>query len=99
MYDIIFVGSGFASSFFLRRRLQMSPASARFLVLERGPYVQHADQVADRRNSPVAAKSTFRVDTPDGAEVNKRWQFNIGFGGSSNCWWGGRLVCYPAISR
>ena len=95
-YDIIYVGSGFASSFFLRKRLQMSPASSRFLVLERGPYVQHADQVADRRNSPVAAQSTFRVDTPEGAETNKRWQFNIGFGGSSNCWWGGTPRMLPS---
>ena len=88
-YEFIFVGSGFACSFFLRKRLQMSPVSARFLVLERGPLVQHADQVTDRRNSPVETQSTFRVDTPEGVITNKRWYFNVGFGGSSNCWWGG----------
>lgn len=95
-YDTIFVGSGFACSFFLRKRLHLSPASARFLVLERGPLVQHADQVADRRNSPIAAQSTFRVDSPEGVETHKRWQFNIGFGGSSNCWWGGTPRMLPS---
>ncbi len=94
-YDTIFIGSGFACSFFLRKRLQRSPDSARFLVLERGPLVQHPDQVANRRNSPVEAQSTFRVDTPKGVETDKLWQFNIGFGGSSNCWWGGSPRMLP----
>lgn len=67
----------------------MSPALTRFLVLERGPLVQHADQIADRRNSSIETQSTFRVDTPEGVKTNKRWYFNVGFGGSSNCWWGG----------
>ena len=95
-YDTILVGSGFACSFFLRKRLQLSPAAARFLVLERGPLVQHADQIADRRNSPVTTSSTFRVDEQAGSESKKIWQFNIGFGGSSNCWWAGTPRMLPS---
>ena len=95
-YDTILVGSGFACSFFLRKRLQLSPAAARFLVLECGPLVQHADQIADRRNSPVTTSSTFRVDEQAGSESKKIWQFNIGFGGSSNCWWAGTPRMLPS---
>lgn len=84
-YDIVFIGSGFASGFFLRKRLQTSAPNARFLVLERGPLVQRHDQIADRRNTPVSNINTYRMTSPDGAETNKVWQFNIGFGGSSNC--------------
>lgn len=95
-YDIVFIGSGFACSFFLRKRLELSPDTARFLVLERGPLVQHPDQVANRRNSPVETLSTYRQVAPEGVETNKIWQFNIGFGGSSNCWWGGSPRMLPS---
>lgn len=70
-FDTILVGSGFACSFFLRKRLQMSSTSAKFLVLERGPLVQHADQIADRRNSPITTQSTFRVVMPKGLNQRK----------------------------
>ena len=35
-YDLIVVGSSFASAFFLREYLSHAPADARVLVLERG---------------------------------------------------------------
>lgn len=95
-YDIVFIGSGFASSFFLRKRLQRASADARFLVLERGPLVQHPDQIADRRHSPVDMAATYRITAPEGARTNKVWQFNIGFGGSSNCWWAGTPRMLPS---
>lgn len=95
-YDIVFIGSGFASSFFLRKRLETAAPDARFLVLERGPMVQHQDQIADRRSSPVTARRTYRITAPEGVQTNKVWQFNIGFGGSSNCWWGGTPRMLPA---
>jgi uncharacterized alpha-E superfamily protein len=35
-YDVIIVGTGFASSFFLMRHLERAPQTSRILVLERG---------------------------------------------------------------
>ena len=42
-FDLILVGTGFASSFFLRKYLEKSPLDNRVLVLERGimcPYTE-----------------------------------------------------------
>jgi choline dehydrogenase-like flavoprotein len=89
VYDTIIVGSGFASSFFLHAHLRRMPATARVLVLERGPHADHAWQVEHRSNSPVDEATTFeRAGDPA-----KEWLFSVGFGGSSNCWW----ACTPRM--
>ncbi|MEO1314362.1 MAG: GMC family oxidoreductase [Pseudomonadota bacterium] len=74
----------------------MLPNSGKYLVLERGPLVQHPDQVANRQNSPIRTLESYRQVAPEGVEHDKIWQFNIGFGGSSNCWWGGSPRMLPA---
>lgn len=95
-YDIVFVGSGFACSFFLRKRLQVGPSRARYLVLERGPVYPHEKQVADRRNSPIVAADTYRLETEPRDGFTKSWLFTIGFGGGSNCWWAGTPRMLPS---
>lgn len=80
-YDAVFVGTGFATSFFLSKWLDRSRKGARALVLERGRDEPHAWQLANRRNSSTNTTDTFVNETPA-----KDWGFNIGFGGSSNCW-------------
>jgi choline dehydrogenase-like flavoprotein len=82
-YDLVVIGTGFGSSFFLHKALQRLPASARILVLERGGMFTHDWQIANRRNSDVQSERTIRV-----AEGEKPWRFTIGFGGGTNCWWG-----------
>lgn len=85
-WPFIFVGSGFATTFFLagmRHRHNLSDV----LVIERGPLTPHAEQIANRRNSPVESGSLYqRSGAP-----NKHWMFTIGAGGGSNCWW----ACTP----
>ncbi|MGB4401034.1 MAG: GMC oxidoreductase [Daejeonella sp.] len=90
-YDLVVVGTGFASSFFLQKYLSKAPVTAKVLVLERGYLFPHADRLKIARgettedtNINVAAENTF-VNTN---EVSKKWIFTTGFGGSSNCWWG-----------
>jgi choline dehydrogenase-like flavoprotein len=83
-FDIVAVGSGFATSFFLRALLERQRGRPRVLVLERGPLVPHEWQVRHRANSPIDEESTFHHR----ARVPKSWRFNIGFGGGSNCWTG-----------
>lgn len=89
-YDLIVVGTGFASSFFLKKYLEKQQGDKRVLVLERGHFFSHADRLKNKRNEPTASKNmnpeyedTFVNLTPE-----KKWPFTTGFGGCSNCWWG-----------
>jgi len=89
-YDVIFVGSGFASSFFLMRYLEHAPASARVLVLERGNEDSKAWQLENRRHSSLAPEDVFDNLTPE-----KEWYTSPGFGGNSKCWLGGTTRMMP----
>jgi choline dehydrogenase-like flavoprotein len=89
-YDLIVVGTGFASTFFLKKYLERAPANARVLVLERGILHSHQNRLALLRGESVSyehaltqADATFNNQNP-----GKPWIFDVHFGGSSNCWWG-----------
>lgn len=88
-FDLIVVGTGFGSSFYLHKYLQHARSDARILVLERGGIQDTNWQVAERRNSDIDHTATFlKQGMPD-----KAWRFTIGFGGGSNCWW----ACTPRM--
>lgn len=91
-YDLAVVGSSFASSFFLYEYLKHAPANARVVVLERGALWSHDRQISERSNSPFDTDSQY---TAVGAH-SKAWNFSIGFGGGSNCWWGNTPRLMPA---
>src|SRR5882672_3933346 len=59
-FDVIVVGTGFASSFFLKRYLEHAPSAARVLVLERGGQDTKPWQLENRRTSSLAPKEVFR---------------------------------------
>lgn len=88
-YTLVAVGTGFATSFFLQRVLKLFGANASILVLERGPHVSHADQIAARPARPLDGAASIAL----GGAVAKPWKFSIGMGGGSNCWWG----CTPRM--
>ena len=79
-FDVVVVGSGFGSLFFVEGYLRKRPA-ARILILERGRDNSHAWQLEHLRNSDIPPESTFRK--PDGHKI---WNFTIGLGGGTNCW-------------
>lgn len=85
-HDLLVVGTGFASSFFLRGWLANAPATARILVLERGPHRTHANQLAKPGTIRNQALASYTNTNPD-----KPWRFALGFGGGSQCWW----ACTP----
>jgi choline dehydrogenase-like flavoprotein len=85
-FDLVLVGSGFASTFFLHRYLQRAAPAARVLVLERGELHEHRWQVTHQRE--LEREALAAVDVEQSA---KRWVFRLAFGGSSNCWW----ACTP----
>ena len=83
-YDLVLVGSSFASGFFLWEFLKTAPQDAKILVLEKGPYNSHQWRLKNKKNSSVFAPDTYIRKGLD----YKTWGFTVGFGGSSNCWTG-----------
>ena len=81
-YELIVVGTGFASSFFLHEYLRLRDDGARVLVLEKGEDRPHAWQLED----PTAIERASRasIESPN---REKDWRFSIALGGGSNCWW------------
>lgn len=90
MYDLVVVGTGFASTFFLKKYLSKASASAKVLVLERGHLYPHAERVKKGRgeDTPFSKLNVNYTDTFVNNTPEKRWVFQPAFGGSSNCWSG-----------
>jgi len=84
-YDVVVVGTGFASSFFLYSFLKKASPNTRILVLERGPKKDHQSQLKTRQTL-IVSEPYIKNLTP-----SKPWNFNLSFGGGSNCWW----ACTP----
>ena len=80
-WDVVIVGTGFGSMFFAHKYLQNRPDD-RVLFVELGDYKSWAWQIENRRNSDVPKSDVFTTKS------HKPWDFTIGLGGSSNCWWG-----------
>jgi choline dehydrogenase-like flavoprotein len=58
-YDVVIVGTSFASSFFLLRYLEHAAPNARILVLERGNEDTKVWQLTKRRHSSIDAEDVF----------------------------------------
>jgi choline dehydrogenase-like flavoprotein len=89
-YDVIIVGTGFASSFFLMRFLERGPQTARILVLERGNEDTKAWQLANRLHTSIDPDDLVENENP-----GKEWYTSPGFGGNSKCWMGGTTRMMP----
>ena len=89
-YDLVVVGTGFASTFFLKKYLEKAKPTASILVLERGYNYPHAERLKLKRGEPTTFKKYEEPWEKAILNVNKekRWPFTTGMGGCSNCWWG-----------
>jgi choline dehydrogenase-like flavoprotein len=87
-YDLVVVGTGFASSFFLYSYLKKARSDKKILVLERGRYDSHDWQLSNKSSSSLPFDSLFINRNRD-----KGWYFAPGFGGGSKIWWG----CTPRM--
>lgn len=76
-WDVVLVGSSFASMFFLRN---LSP-KLRVLIVEKGPLEPHEAQL----NSRLPAE---QITQDNRSNLPKRWVAHSLFGGNSNCWTG-----------
>lgn len=81
-FDVIIVGTGFASSFFLSAYLKKAKPAERILVLERGRIDSHVWQIQNKQTSSIPHQTTFVNNNPE-----KTWVYSMGFGGGSKCWW------------
>ncbi len=88
-YDLVIVGSSFASSFYLKKVLESNSNIKKILVLERGQYHSLQWQKENNRSSELDSNTSYERQGLD----HKKWQFTLGFGGSSNCWSG----CTPRM--
>ncbi|MEL6727172.1 MAG: GMC family oxidoreductase [Pseudomonadota bacterium] len=80
-YDLIVVGSGFGSLFFLKRYLERS-RNVRVALVEWGSDRPPTQQTLDNSNSSIP------VDECHNEIGGKAWNYTIGLGGGTNCWWG-----------
>jgi choline dehydrogenase-like flavoprotein len=87
-YDLILVGTSFASSFFLMEYARRAPRH-RVLVLERGPMLTHAEHGDRQYELEQESRGMYVNATPW-----KPWVFRVAFGGSSNCW----AACTPRLT-
>lgn len=88
-YDLVVIGSGFGSAFFLHRFLQLNTSYRKILVLEKGAVHSLDWQIDNQRVSALDPHLQFHKRGLD----NKAWNFNTSFGGGSNGWWG----CTPRM--
>lgn len=92
-FDVVVIGSGFGSLFFVDGYLRKRP-QARILLLERGRNNSYAWQLEQGRNSNIPPDSTFRR-----TDADKVWNFTIGLGGGTNCWFGQTPRFHPSDFR
>ena len=90
--DIVLIGTGFASTFFLSAILPRARPGLKIVVLERGGNVPHAKRIERRKDAEFDADGYYRTI----GDPNKKWRFSTGFGGSANCWTGNTPRMLPA---
>jgi len=90
-WDVVAIGSGFGSLFFLHKYLERRP-NDKVLILEKGGFNTLEWQLDNQKNSPINNEDTYR----NGGATDKPWAFTIGLGGSTNCWWGMTPRLHPS---
>lgn len=91
-YDLIIVGTGFASVFFLKKYLEKAPSNSRILILERGQSYSLKQRLKRKKTMPgeVAEHDVLSSGSEAVLNTNKKkpWVFEPNFGGGSNTWTG-----------
>ncbi len=88
-FDFIIVGSGFGSLFFLKKLLGLRP-NVRVAVVEWGRRNDYNWQLKNKLNSNINI-----ADTHSQPQKQKPWNYTIGLGGGTNCWWGQAMRLLP----
>ncbi|GGP71487.1 GMC oxidoreductase [Shewanella saliphila] len=89
-YEVVVIGSGFGSLFFIKQYLNKKP-NAKIAVIEWGENRSHSWQVTNNKNSEFSSSNTHAQDSH-----HKPWNYTIGLGGGTNCWFGQTPRFIPA---
>ncbi len=89
-YDLVVVGTGFASSFFLYKLHKEGKLPKKVLVLERGQIITNDQKRDEIRRGKRRSGINYKESNQSIVNKNpdKSWIFDPNFGGSSNCWMG-----------
>jgi choline dehydrogenase-like flavoprotein len=92
-YDLIVVGTGFASTFFLKKYLESKTRNVKVLVLERGKFETQDERLVQAKNKPYGQVGYITSNSDQGLIINnntpeKPWLFDPNFGGTSYSWTG-----------
>ena len=87
-YELIIIGSGFGSSFFLAEAL--NKIRGNILILEWGNHHSWDWQIKRGMNSKISPKNTFTNNT------EKHWNYTIAFGGGTNSWFAQTPRLHPS---
>lgn len=90
-FDVVVIGSGFGSAFFVKRLLQRK--DQRILIVEWGDHHPHDWQFEQGRNSAIPHQDTYASNS------EKPWNYTIALGGGSNCWFGQTPRFHPTDFR
>ncbi len=80
-YDVVIVGSGFGSMFYLHKLRELNP-QASVLILEWGQNNSWEWQMDNMSNSPLDTRELHAETWGE-----KMWNYTVGLGGGTNCWW------------
>lgn len=92
-FNMVVVGTGFASTFFLHEYLRHAKPSDKVLVLERGRDLSYNWKLEHKANTDISSESTYRNATP-----KKGWVQTMAFGGGA-CWEGNTPRFHPSDFR
>lgn len=92
-FDYLIIGSGFGSLFFLHKLKTLEP-DAKVAVIEYGKRLDREWQISNKKNAERPSKA-FHDQHAD----QKPWNYTIGFGGGTNCWFGQAMRMIPSDFR
>lgn len=87
-YELVVIGSGFGSSFFLNEALKH--IQGRALIIEWGDFHSWDWQIQNQQSSLILPESTY--DNPG----EKPWNTTIALGGGMNCWFSQTPRLHPS---
>lgn len=93
-FDVIIVGTGFSSTFFLLKFRELFGHEKRILVLDRGKERSHAEMMKKGDWTDIKSDQLY-VDRSGG----KKWAVKPSFGGNSNYWIGNTPRFLPSDFR
>ncbi|HDZ56705.1 MAG TPA: GMC family oxidoreductase [Pseudomonas xinjiangensis] len=87
-YELVVIGSGFGSSFFLTEALKH--ISGRVLIIEWGDFYPWAWQIETQASSLIKPEATYSN------QGEKPWNTTIALGGGTNCWYSQTPRLHPS---